>query len=84
MTLLFTDEAWDDYLFWQKTDRRMLGRLNNLIRETTRDPFSGIGKPESLKHHLSGCWSRRIDREHRLVYEVANGQSVILSCRFHY
>ncbi|MCE2523727.1 MAG: Txe/YoeB family addiction module toxin [Rhodobacteraceae bacterium] len=72
MKLVFHEQAWDDYLYWQKHDRKLHGRLNTLIRECMRTPFSGAGKPEPLKGSLSGWWSRRLNREHRLVYRVHN------------
>jgi toxin YoeB len=84
MELLFTDEAWEDYLYWNKTDKKMLRRINLLIKDIQRDPFRGIGKPEPLKHQLSGCWSRRINQEHRLVYEIVKKDLRIIACRFHY
>lgn len=84
LNLKFTDEAWETYLFWQTQDRKTLKRINDLIQATRRDPFGGIGKPEALKHSLSGCWSRRIDETNRLVYEVQNDELVIISCRYHY
>ena len=84
MTLIFADEAWDDYLFWQKQDRRMVERINKLIRETQREPFEGVGKPEPLKHALSGFWSRRITDEHRMVYRVENGSLLLAQLSYHY
>ena len=88
MNLGFTPQGWADYLYWQERDRDLLGRINQLIRDTSRSPFSGIGKPEPLSGELKGWWSRRITQEHRLVYRVygsGNQQSVqIASCRFHY
>lgn len=84
MNLLFTDEGWEDYLFWQATDKQKLRKINQLIKEIKRTPFTGIGKPEPLKHSLQGSWSRRIDDEHRLVYEIQEKAIWILSCRFHY
>jgi len=84
MNLTFTDEAWEEYLYWQSTDKRMLKKINSLIKDTKREPFSGIGKPEPLKHEFSGYWSRRISEEHRLVYEVYNNAIVVVSCRYHY
>lgn len=84
MKLIFADEAWEDYLYWQKQDKRMVDRINKLIRETQREPFSGIGKPEVLKHALSGFWSRRITDEHRMVYHVAGDDLLIAQLRFHY
>ncbi len=82
--LKFTDEAWETYLFWQTQDRKTLKRINDLIQAALRDPFGGMGKPEALKHSLSGCWSRRIDETNRLVYEVQNDELVIISCRYRY
>jgi toxin YoeB len=84
MKLVFWERSWEDYLYWQKTDRKMLERINTLIREIARDPFSGIGKPEPLKNALSGWWSRRIDGEHRIVYKVSGGGLWILQVRYHY
>lgn len=84
MKLVFADETWDDYLYWQKQDRRMVDRINKLIAETSRDPFEGIGKPEPLKHALAGFWSRRISDEHRMVYRVENGALLIAQLRYHY
>ena len=73
MNLVWTEVAWEDYLFWQKTDRDLLKKINTLIKDIQRDPFSGIGKPEALRFELSGKWSRRIDQEHRLVYKIEDG-----------
>ena len=84
MKLVFADQAWEDYLYWQTQDRRMLQRINALIRETQRAPFAGIGKPEPLKHALAGVWSRRITDEHRTVYRIENGALLIAQLRFHY
>ncbi len=84
MKLVFADQAWEDYLYWQKQDRRMVERINLLIREAQRGPFEGIGKPEPLKHALSGYWSRRINDEHRMVYRVDDGALMIAQLRFHY
>ena len=84
MILIFVDESWEDYLYWQSTDKQMLARINQLIRDISREPFKGIGKPEPLKHKYKGCWSRRIDNEHRLIYKVEGGQIQIVKCRFHY
>ena len=80
----FAEKGWDDYLYWQTADRTTLKRINQLIRDIERDPFSGIGKPEQLKHQLSGFWSRRIDDSHRLVYTVDDGIILIAQCRDHY
>ena len=84
MKLIFADEAWEDYLYWQKQDKCMVERINKLIRETHRDPFVGVGKPEALKHALSGYWSRRITDEHRMVYRIEGGALLIAQLRFHY
>jgi toxin YoeB len=82
--LVFTPNGWEDYLHWQKTDRTTLKRMNTLIEATLRDPFTGIGKPEQLKHVLAGAWSRRITEEHRLVYSVDGDDLIILQARYHY
>jgi toxin YoeB len=84
MRLVFTTRSWDDYLYWQKNDKRMVRRINDLIKDIQREPFEGIGKPEPLKHQLQGLWSRRIDEEHRLVYEIAEDELRIIACRYHY
>ena len=84
MKLIFAEEAWEDYLYWQKQDRRMVERINKLIRETQREPFEGVGKPEALRHALSGFWSRRITDEHRMVYRVEGDDLLIAQLRFHY
>ncbi len=88
MNLLWTSQAWEDYLYWQQTDRATLKRLNALIQDAQRNPFSGTGKPEPLKGALSGWWSRRITGEHRLVYQMvgsgADQRLVIAQCRYHY
>lgn len=84
MILSWAEEAWDDYLYWQKNDRKTLQRINGLLKDIKREPFSGIGKPEPLRHNWSGYWSRRITGEHRLVYKVENDQLLIAQCRFHY
>ncbi|MCB9077558.1 MAG: Txe/YoeB family addiction module toxin [Anaerolineaceae bacterium] len=84
MKLVFTETAWNDYLWFQENDRRLLKRINTLIKATLRTPSEGIGKPEHLKANLSGYWSRRINEEHRLVYEVTESELVIIACRFHY
>ena len=84
MKLIFADAAWDDYLYWQQQDRKMVVRINRLIQEVMREPFSGVGKPEPLKHALAGFWSRRITDEHRMVYRI-EGKSVLLAqLRYHY
>lgn len=84
MKLTFSDEAWEDYLHWQNQDRKMVERINKLIKEVQRDPFVGVGKPEPLKHALSGFWSRRITDEHRMVYRVTDDSLEIAQLRFHY
>ncbi|MFS0754855.1 Txe/YoeB family addiction module toxin [Noviherbaspirillum sp. 1P10PC] len=83
-TLKFTDEAWDNYLFWRLQDRKTLRRINDLIREVLRSPEEGIGKPERLRGNLAGLWSRRIDDTNRLVYKILDQEIVIVSCRYHY
>ena len=84
MNILFTPESWEDYLYFQKTDKKLLKRINTLIKNILRTPFEGTGKPEPLKFQLQGCWSRRINDEHRLVYEVTENDIRIISCRYHY
>lgn len=82
--ITFTTDAWEDYIYWQSQDKKTLRRINELIRDTQRMPFEGIGKPEPLKGNLSGFWSRRIDETNRLVYEVTDAEIAIISCRYHY
>jgi toxin YoeB len=82
--LVFSDSAWEDYQYWQKSDRKMVERINKLIKETKRDPFTGTGKPEPLKHALSGFWSRRITDEHRMVYQYSSDELLIAQLRYHY
>lgn len=85
MNLIFSDRAWEDYLYWQRTDKRTLKRVHTLIRDIQRTPHQGIGKPEPLRHALSGYWSRRIDQEHRLVYKVTEQGDILLAqLRYHY
>jgi toxin YoeB len=84
MRITFSKNAWEEYISWQAEDRKMLKKINELIKEIQRTPFEGSGKPEPLKFDLSGNWSRRIDREHRLVYQVAGENLFIISCRYHY
>lgn len=84
MELVFAEWAWEDYLYWQKQDRKMVERINKLIEATARDPFVGIGKPEPLKHAFAGIWSRRINDEHRMVYRVTGDQLEIAQLRFSY
>ena len=83
MKLVFSELAWEDYLYWQKQDRKLAERINKLIETTARDPFMGIGKPEPLKHAFAGFWSRRINDEHRMVYRVTGDQLEIAQLRFH-
>jgi toxin YoeB len=82
--ILFDEQGWEDYLYWIEADRKITRKINALIKDITRDPFSGIGKPEPLKHQLSGFWSRRISGEHRLIYQIQNETVVIIQCRLHY
>jgi toxin YoeB len=84
MRLIFAEQAWEDYLFWQQNDPKITRRIHELIKDATRTPFEGIGKPEPLRHALSGYWSRRITGEHRMVYKAAGGDLLIAQLRFHY
>ncbi len=84
MKYVFSEQAWDDYLFWQGTDKKILKRINSLIKEISRDPFKGTGKPEPLKHALAGYWSRRITEADRIVYKVENQKLFIAQLRYHY
>jgi len=84
VNLVFSEQAWEDYLYWQKADKKLVQRINGLIKEITRTPYSGAGKPEPLKHALSGYWSRRINDEHRVVYKIADGSVLIAQLRYHY
>lgn len=84
MNKVFTDEAWDDYMYWHSQDKKTLKRINALIKDIDRGPFDGIGKPEPLKYQLQGLWSRRIDDVNRLVYKIENNEICIISCRYHY
>lgn len=84
MKLIFSEYAWQDYLYWQRTDKKTLKRINRLIRDIQRIPYEGIGKPESLKHGLSGYWSRRVTDEHRIVYKAENDSILIAQLRYHY
>ncbi|PTN12699.1 Txe/YoeB family addiction module toxin [Nitrosomonas aestuarii] len=84
MILSWAEKAWEDYLYWQQTDKTVLKRINTLIKDIKREPFDGLGDPESLKHNWSGYWSRRINREHRLVYRVKDDSLIIVQCRYHY
>jgi len=84
MILSWAEAAWEDYLYWQRTDKKILKRINLLIKDTKIQPFEGLGDPEPLKHNWSGYWSRRIDREHRLVYKISNETLIVVQCRYHY
>jgi toxin YoeB len=84
MKLVFSTQAWEDYLYWQSTDKKILDRVNTLIEQTSRNPFKGIGKPEPLKHALAGWWSRRINSEHRMVYRKNDDSLEIAQLRYHY
>lgn len=84
MKLIFSEQAWEDYLYWQKVDRKLVQRINSLLQMITRTPYAGHGKPEPLKHALSGYWSRRINDEHRLVYRVTDDAVLIAQLRYHY
>jgi toxin YoeB len=82
--LIFSEHAWEDYLYWQKTDKKLLKRINRLIQEIQHTPYEGLGKPEPLRHALTGYWSRRIDSEHRIVYKVQEDAIFIAQVRYHY
>ena len=84
MNLTFADEAWDDYLYWQSNDKRVLKRINTLLKDIKREPFKGLGDPEPLKYNWSGYWSRRITKEHRVVYKVTEHSILVAQCRYHY
>jgi toxin YoeB len=84
MKIIFSKNSWEDYVSWQSEDKKMLRKINELIKDIQRTPFDGKGKPEPLKYDLAGFWSRRIDREHRLVYQVNKKEILIYSCKFHY
>ena len=84
MNVIFSEHAWEDYLYWQRTDRKVLERIHQLINDIQRSPFQGIGKPEPLKHALSGYWSRRINDEHRVVYKLEKGAVFLAQLRYHY
>jgi toxin YoeB len=84
LIIAWAETAWEDYLYWQSHDKKVLKRINTLITEISRQPFTGIGDPEPLKHHWSGYWSRRIDLEHRLVYKIRDDEIVIVQCRYNY
>ena len=84
MRITFSPNAWEDYISWQADDRKILKKINELIRDIMKTPYSGLGKPEALRFDLSGYWSRRIDMEHRLVYKIIDDEILIYACRYHY
>ena len=84
MKLIWSEKSWDEYCSWQSTDKKILKKINSLLKDIKREPFEGIGKPEPLKYELAGCWSRRITDEHRLVYIVDDTEISIVSCKYHY
>jgi toxin YoeB len=84
MKYIFVDESWEDYLYWQKNDKKIIAKINALLKDISRNPYSGIGKPEPLKYKYQGFWSRKIDHEHRLIYQFRDGGILIAKCRFHY
>ena len=84
MKIVFSKNSWEDYISWQKEDKKILKKINELIKDIQKTPYEGIGKHEPLKYDLTGLWSRRIDREHRLVYQIRGEELLIYSCRFHY
>lgn len=84
MLITFTQNAWEDYIYWQSVDKRLVKKINELLKDIKRNPFDGTGKPEALKYDLAGYWSRRIDHEHRLVYQVKDESILVYACRFHY
>ena len=84
MMVSWAETAWEDYLYWQQTDKQILKRIHVLIKDIQRQPFERLGDPEPLKHHWTGYWSRRIDREHRLVYKVTEDALIVVQCRYHY
>lgn len=85
MIISWTESAWESYLYWQKYDKKMLARINNLIKDISRSPFERIGKPEALRFDLSGKWARRINDEHRLVYQISSKQEIVIfQCKYHY
>jgi toxin YoeB len=84
MKIFFLEDGWHDYLYWQNQDKKTLKRINQIIKDIERNPFDGIGKPEPLKFDFSGLWSRRINQEHRLIYQVLDDEIIIIQCRYHY
>jgi len=84
MNITFSEIGWEDYVYWQTVDKKMVKKINELLKDIKKNPFDGIGKPEALKYDLAGYWSRRIDHEHRLVYQVKDDSILVYACRFHY
>ncbi|HEC43387.1 MAG TPA: Txe/YoeB family addiction module toxin [Bacteroides sp.] len=84
MRFVFVERSWEDYLYWQSTNKKILNRINSLLKDISRNPFKGMGLPEPLKHEYAGCWSRRINKEHRLIYQVKEDAIIIYKCRLHY
>lgn len=84
MVITFSEIGWEDYVYWQLVDKKMLKKINAFLKDIKRNPFDGIGKPEALKYDLAGFWSRRIDQEHRLIYQVEDESILVYACRFHY
>ncbi|HNS18526.1 MAG TPA: Txe/YoeB family addiction module toxin [Bacteroidales bacterium] len=84
MKYVFVDESWEDYIYWQKTDKKILDRINSLVKDISRNPYTGLGKPEPLKFKYQGFWSKKINEEHRLIYRVGDDEIQIAKCRFHY
>ena len=84
MRLIWADEAWEDYVYWQQNDKKILKKINTLIKDIKREPFNGLGEPEPLKYNWSGYFSRRITKEHRLIYKIVDNQLLIAQCRYHY
>lgn len=84
MKLQFTEQSWDDYLYWQKSDKKLIERVNEIINDLRREPFQRFRKDEPLKHEHQGCWSRRVNDEHRLVYQVTDNELIVVACRYHY
>jgi len=84
MKYVFVDESWEDYIYWQDTDKKIARRINELLKDISRNSFSGIGKPEPLKYKYKGFWSRRINEEHRIIYQVRENEVLIVKCRYHY
>jgi toxin YoeB len=84
MRIIFSKNAWEDYISWQSEDKKMVKKINDLIKDIQKTPYAGVGKPEALKYDLAGLWSRRIDREHTLVYQANENEILIYSCRYHY